>query len=206
MISTKSNLLSLCVYLSLAPFPPFPLKIRINWDMVLYPAPSRTSPGLWWDGLHVWMFCHWFSKALREGERVLVHPIVLSRDYWFRLWSEPRRQVFWWDEFWLGACPLSKGNRSRLKETESLSHATYQMISKGQASNLRIRKESSPTHLRLADRYTLFTITEQIIQTKGSKSTKCWSKSRKLEEMELLIHGKQFKAAVNSTRLQMRSN
>lgn len=146
----------------------------MNWNMVLDPAPSRTSPGLWWDGLHVLMFCHWFSKALREGGWaggwVFGPSDSLSRDYWFRLWSEPRRGVFWWDEFWLGACPLSKGNRSRLKETESLSHATKHMFSKGQASNLRIRKESSPTHLRLADRYAILIKTEQFSHTKDSKS------------------------------------
>lgn len=198
-----------CVYLSLPPFQSSPLKIRIHWNMVLDPAPSRTSPGLWWDGLRDLMFCHWFSKALREGGRAagwLFGPSdSLSRDYWFRLWSEQRRQVFRWDEFWLGARPLSKGNRSRLKEKESLSHATYHMISKGQASNLRIRKESSPTHLRLADKYALLTITEQFTQTKG-KSTKRLSECRKSEEMESLIHGKQFKAAVNSTQLKAWSN
>lgn len=114
----------------------------------------------------IWCFAtgsvrHWERAVGRLAGWLFGPSDSLSRDYWFRLWSESRRQVFRWDEFWLGACPFSKGNRSRLKEKGSLAHATYHMISKGQASNLRIRKESSPTHLRLADKYALLTITEQ---------------------------------------------
>lgn len=90
--------------LSLPPsFTVFPSIMRISWNMVSDPAPSRTSPGLSWDGLRDLLFCHWFSKALREGGRVFGPSDSLSRDYWFRLWSEPRRQMFRCDGFWLGA-------------------------------------------------------------------------------------------------------
>ncbi len=47
--------------------------------------------------------------------------------------------------------------------------------------------------------------TEQFTQTKG-KSTKHWCECRKSEETESLIHGKQFKAAVNPTKLKAWSN
>lgn len=194
-INQIKPLFGVCVYLSLPPSPSFPLIIRASWNMVWDPAPSRTSPGLWGDGLRVLLFCHWFSKALREGGRVFGPSDSLSRDYWFRLWSEPRRQMFRWDGFWLGACPLSKGNHSRLKETESLSHAAYDMISKGQASNLRIRKDSSPTHLRLARRYALLTIT----QFKDTKVTK-------LNAESLKRWSTWFMAAVSTTRLKVRSH
>lgn len=149
--------------------------------MVWDPAPSRTSPGLWWDGLHVLLFCHWFSKALREGGRVFGPSDSLSRD-WFRLWSEARRQMFWWDGFWMGACPLSKGkSQSPQRDGESIPcRIRHDQQGTGFQSENKKRQQPNPFEtcrkIRSFDNNTIH------------RHQRHWTKCRKFEEMEPLIH------------------
>lgn len=101
---------------------PSPCLSSPNQIQILDPAPSKTSLGLWWDGLHVLMFCHWFSKALREGRWVVGPSDSLSLVSWFMLWSEQKKECS--GVIWMRVCPLSKGKCSQ----KNLSHATYDMI------------------------------------------------------------------------------